>query len=175
MKKILLYGGLAASLLVSAACTATAPANTATMNANKANSNMAVVTNTNTNTIVAPTNTNSASTNSNTAGANTNSSSSTTGAAQDFMLHNQTGIVINALYISPSDAADWEEDILGKDTLASGESLDVKFKREEKAAKWDLRIEDKDGNFIVWEDLNLLEINDLTLNYKDKKATADIK
>ena len=44
--------------------------------------------------------------------------------------------------------------------------------RDEKAAMWDLRIEDKQGNSIEWENLNLLEISKVTLNYKDGKATA---
>jgi hypothetical protein len=52
--------------------------------------------------------------------------------------------------------------------------VDIKFHRSEKAPHWDLRIEDKQGHSIEWESLNLLEINKLTLEFKDGKATAKI-
>lgn len=94
---------------------------------------------------------------------------------QDFTLHNKTGAEIHKLQVSPHKADDWGEDILGQDTLADGETLDIKFGRSEKAAHWDLRIEDKDGNSVVWESLNLLEISEVTLHFKDGKAWADLK
>jgi hypothetical protein len=100
------------------------------------------------------------------------SATSSTASDQDFTLVNDTGVVIDKLYISPHDSDDWEEDILGADTLPSGESLEIKFHRAEKAPVWDLRIEDSKGNSIEWENLNLLEIAKITLNYKDGKATA---
>jgi hypothetical protein len=95
-----------------------------------------------------------------------------TAGAQDFTLVNETGVVIDKLFISPHGSNDWEEDILGQDTLASGEKLDIKFHRSQKAALWDLRIEDKQGHPIEWENLNLLEISKVTIDYKDGKATA---
>ena len=96
----------------------------------------------------------------------------TTAGAQDFTLINETGVVIDKVFISPHSSDNWEEDILGQDTLASGEKLDIKFLRKEKAALWDLKIEDKQGHSIEWENLNLLEISKLTIDYKDGKATA---
>ena len=94
---------------------------------------------------------------------------------QDFTLHNQTGVEIHSLYVSPHSADDWEEDILGRDTLPSGESVDITFSPKEKAAMWDLKVTDKEGNSIVWENLNLLEISEVTLHYKDGRAWADLK
>jgi hypothetical protein len=94
---------------------------------------------------------------------------------QDFTLVNQTGVSINELYVSPHTSNDWEEDILGVDTLPSGESLDITFSRSEKAALWDLKVVDKSGNSITWENLNLLEISKLTLHYKNGKAWADVE
>lgn len=101
------------------------------------------------------------------------SSEPATGGAQDFKLVNKTGVVISSLYISPSDKEEWGEDILGKDVLGDGENADIKFKRSEKAAKWDLKIEDSQGHSIEWTDLNLLEIEKITLHYDGKKATAE--
>jgi hypothetical protein len=92
--------------------------------------------------------------------------------AQDFTVVNKTGVEIYALYVTPHNADDWGDDILGVDTLAVNDSLDITFSRKEKAKFWDLRIEDEDGNFIEWEKLNLLEISKVTLYYKNGKATA---
>ncbi|HEV7843982.1 MAG TPA: hypothetical protein VGO69_09825 [Pyrinomonadaceae bacterium] len=94
---------------------------------------------------------------------------------QDFILHNMTGRAITELYISPHSTNEWEEDILGQDTLPNGESLKINFSREEKAAKWDLKIVDKEGNSIEWESLNLLEISEVTLHYKDGRAWAEVE
>jgi hypothetical protein len=150
MNKKVLIGGICAALLAVAACggSTTKPATN--------NSNTTAAT-------PAPTTASSASS---PAAANT--------AAQDFTLVNATGVEIDKVFISPHDKNDWEEDILGQDTLPDGQSVDIKFHRAETAPIWDLRIEDKQGHGIEWESLNLLEINKLTLNYKDGKATAKI-
>ncbi|HEX6190040.1 MAG TPA: hypothetical protein VFZ40_18320 [Pyrinomonadaceae bacterium] len=96
-------------------------------------------------------------------------------AAQDFTLVNKTGVEIHAVYISPHDGDDWEEDILGRDTLPDGETVDIKFSRGETAENWDLRIEDSKGNAIEWENLNLLKISKATLFYENGKARAEVE
>ena len=93
-------------------------------------------------------------------------------AAQDFLLVNKTGVEINALYITPHNADDWGEDILGVGTLAVNDNVEINFSRKEKAKLWDLRVEDADGEFIEWESLNLPTISSVTLYYKNGKATA---
>lgn len=95
--------------------------------------------------------------------------------AQDFLLINKTGVEINALYVTPHNSDDWGDDILGADTLAPGENLEISFSPKEKAKLWDLRVEDEDGAFIEWESLNLIKISSVTLYYKDGKATAIVK
>ena len=94
---------------------------------------------------------------------------------QDFVLVNKTGVEIHSLHVSPSDKEEWGEDILGKDTLGNGESVEIKFSPKEDSEKWDLRVADKEGNSIEWSDLNLLKISKLTLHYNDGKATADVE
>jgi hypothetical protein len=166
MKRILTAGGLAAVLIFAGACsTSTAPANSTTNTAANANANKPAQTTNTANTPAANT--------SNTASSNTASSSSNEGGEQDFTLINSTGVVINKLFISPHDKDDWEEDILGQDTLPSGKSLDIKFNRDEKADMWDLRVEDTQGNAIEWENLKLTEISKVTLHYENGKATAE--
>jgi hypothetical protein len=94
---------------------------------------------------------------------------------QDFTLINKTGVEIHALHISPHSSDEWGEDILGKDTLASGEKLDITFPSRTRAKHWDLRIEDEKGNSLTWESIDLLEVSEVTLHYKDGKAWADLK
>jgi hypothetical protein len=95
--------------------------------------------------------------------------------AQDFLLINKTGVEINALYITPHNADDWGDDILGADTLAADESLEITFSPRERAQLWDLRVEDEDGAYIEWTRLNLIQISSVTLYYKNGKATAIVK
>jgi hypothetical protein len=94
---------------------------------------------------------------------------------QDFVLHNATGVEIHELYVSPHDSKDWEENILGRDTLPSGESLKITFNDREQNSNWDLRVVDGKGASIEWDDLNLVELSEVTLHFKDGKAWADIK
>ena len=160
MKSLKLIGGVAGALLLTAACSAPAPSTNTTANTNAATK--------------AATPAATATPAASPAAANANTSSA---SAQDFTLVNQTGVEIDKVFISPHGKDDWEEDILGKDTLPSGQSVDIKFHRDETAAEWDLRIEDKEGNAIEWENLNLLKISKLTLHYDaaTKKATADME
>ena len=94
---------------------------------------------------------------------------------QDFTLHNETGVEIQELYVSSHSSDNWEEDVLGQDTLPSGESVTIHFSPKEKVKLWDLKVVDKEGNSIEWESLNLLEISEVTLHYKNGKAWADLK
>lgn len=93
---------------------------------------------------------------------------------QDFTLVNRTGVEIHKVYASPHSSDDWEEDILGDDTLSDGESVNITFSPKERAAMWDLRVEDSDGNFITWENLDLLQISRVTLHYKKGKVWATL-
>lgn len=163
MKIKALLGGLVAALLI-AGCSSPATDN-------KTTNTTSTTTTTTSNTSKAAPAANTTNTNS----ASAPDASSSAQGKQDFTLHNETGVEIDQLYVSPSDKNDWEEDILGRDTLPSGQSLEITFSPEEKAAKWDLKVVDKQGNSIVWEDLNLIEISEVTLRYKDGKGTAEVK
>jgi hypothetical protein len=94
---------------------------------------------------------------------------------QDFSLVNKTGVVITHVLVSPHEEKSWGEDIMGKDVLGDDEKVDIKFHRSEDAEYWDLKIVDKDGHEIVWENLNLLKISKVTLKYDESKATAEVE
>jgi hypothetical protein len=93
-------------------------------------------------------------------------------ARQDFVLVNKTGFEIHQVYIAPSKETDWGTDILGKDVMAIDEEWDIKFHPKDNVCKWDLRIEDKDGNFVIWEDIDLCKWAKITLHYDGKVATV---
>lgn len=164
MNKRTFTGGLLAALALTltAACSSPSPATNTTNAANSSNA---------ANRAATPASS-PAATNAN--AANSNAAANTAGA-QDFTLVNKTGVEIYALHVSPHASDDWEEDVLGRDTLPDGGTVDIKFNRDEKAALWDLRIEDKDGNHIEWENLDLLKISKVTLHYKDGKGTAEVE
>jgi hypothetical protein len=94
---------------------------------------------------------------------------------QDFTLINNTGVEIHALHIAPHSSDEWGDDILGKDTLSNGEKLDITFPSRTRAKHWDLRVEDEKGNSLTWESIDLLEVSEVTLHFKDGKAWADLK
>jgi hypothetical protein len=92
-----------------------------------------------------------------------------------FAVHNATGVEIHELFVSPHSSNDWENDVLGRDTLPDGESVKIKFNDRQKNVKWDLKVTDGKGHSIEWESLDLSKITEVTLHYKDGKAWATVK
>jgi hypothetical protein len=90
-------------------------------------------------------------------------------AKQDFKLVNKTGYELKALYVSPAKSDDWEDDILGQDTLADGQSVNVHFSPKTHTCKWDLKVtySDDDSN-AVWQNIDLCSIEKITIKYNRK-------
>jgi hypothetical protein len=84
------------------------------------------------------------------------------GRVSGFTLDNFTGYTLRGIYISPSDSAQWEENILGSDVVAEGNSVIVRFSPDEKVALWDLRIETRRRS-AEWKGLDLRDASKLTL------------
>lgn len=93
---------------------------------------------------------------------------------QDFTLHNETGQEITEVYVSPTGVDEWEEDVLGTDTLANGDSVDITFSRR-REDRWDIKVVFRNGKSGVWSKLNLSEITDVTISYKNGKPWATWK
>ncbi len=91
---------------------------------------------------------------------------------QDFTVVNATGVVIDSLYISRATVNDWEEDVLGVETLPDGESVAISFAGDEEECKWDIMIKDTEGTAVYWRDINLCDIETLTLHIEDGKVWA---
>lgn len=94
---------------------------------------------------------------------------------QDFDCVNKTGVDIHHVYVSPTAKDDWGEDILGEDVLVNGQTVSISFPDAERAAAWDLRVEDEEGSSIEWKNLKLNDISQLTLHFENGKAWADVE
>ncbi|WP_407048330.1 hypothetical protein [Methyloraptor flagellatus] len=91
-------------------------------------------------------------------------------AKQDFTLVNKTGYEIKSVFVSPSKSNDWEEDVLGRDTFADGDSWDIKFHRAAKTCKWDLKVVySDDDSDAVWDNIDLCSVSKITIKYDRKK------
>jgi hypothetical protein len=92
---------------------------------------------------------------------------------QNFTLVNKTGYTFSEIYVSPSKANDWEEDILGDDELDDGETFDVSFSRSTKTCKWDLKVVySDDDSSAVWKDIDLCAVSKVTLRYNRSSDTT---
>lgn len=93
----------------------------------------------------------------------------------DFTLVNKTGLTIDKVFVSPSKDDEWGEDVMGKDVLKNGESVEIQFSRKETTCMWDLKIVDEEDDSVEWTDLDLCKANEITLKYEGKHPTAIIK
>ena len=81
---------------------------------------------------------------------------------QDFILTNSSASYICYVYISPADSDDWEEDILGSDCMAPGESYTIRFS-DTATPLWDLMVEDDDGKTEEYYGFNLKTISEIVI------------
>jgi hypothetical protein len=93
----------------------------------------------------------------------------------DFELLNRTRYVVTHIFVAPSSSDDWGEDIMGKDVLGAGESVEIEFSRSERDCRWDLKIIDEDEDEIEWTGLNLCTASHITLLYENGVPTAIVK
>lgn len=86
---------------------------------------------------------------------------------RNFTVVNKTGYPITHLYVSKSNAQDWEEDILGRNVLDSGESTDVSFNGySDGECHFDIRAEFDDGEVAEGYKVNLCETDTYTFTEK---------
>lgn len=147
MKKLYLTGALFASALAIAGCNkgATVTNNTAAPAA------------TNTAAPAAP----AAPAGGNTAGGDTGAAPA--GGQQNFTLVNNTGHTVVTLNISPSSENSWGPDILGRDTLANGESASITFPHAETACNFDIKATYDDNDTTDARNVNLCTLTTVTL------------
>ena len=89
---------------------------------------------------------------------------------QDFVLLNETGYTIQQVYVSPSNARSWEEDVLGDDVLMDGTRETIRFSRSEDTCLWDLKAVYEDGESAEWQGLNLCEVSVVGIGYDEESG-----
>jgi len=82
---------------------------------------------------------------------------------QNFTINNQTGHTVVTLNVSPSNEDSWGPDILGRDTLANGESAQITFPRAETQCQWDIKATYDDGDTTDERGVNLCEVATVNL------------
>lgn len=90
---------------------------------------------------------------------------------QDFVLVNNTGVTIHNLFVSESNKDDWEEDVLGEDTLDDGDSVNVSFSGKE-ACMWDLMVRNEEGEGVYWRKIDLCTVTKVVLHCNKKECWA---
>ena len=88
---------------------------------------------------------------------------------QDFELVNKTGYTIEQVYVSASNSDEWEEDVMERDVLSDGESVDIEFSRGQKGCRFDLKVVYDDGTDATWGRLDLCTISTVAIRY-DRRA-----
>lgn len=84
---------------------------------------------------------------------------------RDFELTNGTGYPIKHVYIDENSSDSWTDDILGRDILNDGESVQVQFGKGDKGCMWDMKVVYDDGDTAVWHGFNLCTINSIKLKW----------
>ena len=94
---------------------------------------------------------------------------------RDFSLINATGYQIKHVYIDESSSDSWSDDVLEKDFLDDGDSVDIQFGQADKGCNWDMKVVYSDGESAVWTGFNLCTINSIKLKWnKDTGVTTAV-
>lgn len=90
-------------------------------------------------------------------------------------VENRTGYTIAEVYLAPATSDNWEEDLLGKDTLDTNTSFDIDMSQSADTCKWDLRAVYEDKSAAKWRNIDLCKISSITLYYNAKTNVTSAK
>lgn len=91
----------------------------------------------------------------------------------DFYLINATGIPVVSVTITPHGSDDWTDNLMNKDILRDGDEVKILFKPDEEQKSWDIRLEDKEDNLVIWENVPLSKIRKIRLKLNKEKPVAE--
>ena len=78
-------------------------------------------------------------------------------------IFNGAEVDIYTLYLSPTNANNWEENLLKQETLPNGDKVDLEISRTEKAEAWDVKVTNKAGETMTWIGVPLNKAGQITL------------
>ena len=86
---------------------------------------------------------------------------------RDFVLINNTGDVIDFIYVSPSNQTEWGDDVLGQDILENGAEVTILFPSARFTpgdCLYDIKVVTASGNEGQLGQVNLCETHTVTFN-----------
>lgn len=90
----------------------------------------------------------------------------------DFKLINKTGYQIDSVYVAPTSSNDWGPDIMGRDAVPDGGSVNVVFPHGGSACKFDIHVKYNDGEKVEWGNIDLCQYQTISLYYDGKVTRA---
>ena len=90
----------------------------------------------------------------------------------DFKMVNKTGYQIDSVYVSRASSDNWGKDIMGKDALGDGESVNITFPHGGSACKFDIKVKYEDGDTAEWSEVDLCQYETISLFWDGKKTRA---
>lgn len=85
---------------------------------------------------------------------------------QNFTLVNGCDFIITHVYITPTQANEWGEDVLTVDVLAPDEECDISFTGYSECG-WDIQAYAEDGSYATWTNIDLCQYYVITLTMTD--------
>lgn len=84
--------------------------------------------------------------------------------ARDITVVNATGKPVYSLFISPVGIETWEEDVLGVDVLADGESVRIEFSGyADDQCSFDILATNEDGDEWLLPDVDLCSVSEVVI------------
>ena len=90
----------------------------------------------------------------------------------DFKLVNRTGYQIDSVYVSPASSKSWGRDIMGRDAVADGETVNVTFPHGGSACHFDIKVKYNDGDDAEWANVDLCQYETVSLYWDGKQTRA---
>lgn len=84
-----------------------------------------------------------------------------------FNLQNATGYTLTHLYLSPAASDDWDNDILGEQTVSAGETAEVSIDDGVESCMYDLRADFDDGDAIDVRGVDVCKIEGTTVTISE--------
>jgi len=84
---------------------------------------------------------------------------------RDFAVVNNTSLVLTHVFVSPSDIADWGDDIMGRDVLNPSETVNVTFARfDGNSCLYDVKVLGQSGQTGVLYKVDLCSTTTVTFS-----------
>jgi hypothetical protein len=90
----------------------------------------------------------------------------------DFKMVNKTGYQIDSVYVSVASSNSWGSDIMGKDAVPDGTSVNITFPHGGSACKFDIKVKYNDGDTAEWAGVDLCQYTTISLFWDGKQTHA---